>query len=335
MFLCLMFFCILPVSTFAQLKEEILETNKLELRVAPEAGGRVLFLALHNHPNFLKTGTAITQRPLAVIDENTPFIPYFGHEVWFGPQNEWWTHQSLLPKRKQQQSIWPPDPFTSFSANHLVTKTSKKILLKSSASPVNGLQVEKNFALVADNDSQVDLVVDARNTRDQPVAWDVWFNTRTFATTQIYAPVSENVNVRRLDWEASVPYDTRDGLLSLGLKPTDTPKKPIKGKIFFQPSEGWFAAFNQRQLLIVQFPLQPVEKIHPEQGQLEFYLEYDSADKNGGMLEMEVHSAYQKLAPGESIKATERWTLIEYSGDDSFEMQREFLLKNVKGLKNL
>lgn len=326
---------LLPAVTQAQLREEVLKNKYIELRLTPDAGGRVLSVALHQHPNFLKTGDAVQKKPLESVNENTPFIPYFGHEVWFGPQKAWWADQTLLPKRKKQLFAWPPDPFSSLSANQLITKTDKKIVLKSPASPINGLQIEKTFELVADNPYQIDLWVNAKNTRSKPVAWDIWFNTRTFSTTRIYAPVNEKVDVGRLDWDASVPYIIQDRLLSLQLVPVESDKKQIKGKVFFQPSEGWFAAFNQRQLLIVQFPYLSIEKIHPDQGQLEFYLEYDPANEGAGILEMEVHSAYKKLEHGEEMQARERWTLIEYSGDGSVEAQRKFLMRQLKSLKKI
>lgn len=322
--------CSLPL-TASPLREFTLVTETLEVRLTPDAGGRVLHLGLKGQPNFLKSITTIPQPD--EINENTGFIPFFGHEVWFGPQSQWWAHQSLDPKRKELKAAWPPDPFSSLSSNHIVEKNAEKIVMKSLASPVNGLEVEKTFALVKGDPRQIDLLVTARNARNEKVSWDIWFNSRSFATTRIFAPVEENVEVKRMDWQASIPYTIEQGLLSLKRTPIEAGKSRIMGKVMFQPSAGWFAAFNAKQLLIVQFPLQSLEKIHPEQGQLEFYMEHNPADESRDVLEMEVHSAYQSLAPGDTMQARERWTLIEYSGDDSIAAQRKFLREQLKSLK--
>ena len=323
----------MPLMAESPLQELTLTTDKLEMRVTPDAGGRVLYLGLKGQPNFLKSISTIAQPD--EINENTGFMPFFGHEVWFGPQSEWWMHQSLHPQRKKLKAVWPPDPFSSLSRNEIVEKTAKKILMKTTASPVNGLEVEKTFRLVDGNPHQIDLWVAARNARNEKVSWDIWFNSRSFATTRIFAPVDQSVDVKRMDWQASIPYTIEQGLLSLNRTPIEAGKSRIMGKVMFQPSAGWFAAFNAKQLLIVQFPLQPLEKIHPEQGQLEFYMEHNPADESRDILEMEVHSAYQTLAPGDTMQARERWTLIEYSGDDSVEDQRKFLREQLKSLKGI
>src|SRR5690606_33848304 len=110
-----------------------------------------------------------------------------------------------------------------------------------------------------------------------------------------------------MDWEslgnASVNYEIDQNLLSLKLENPPAGKSKLMGKVLFQPTEGWFAAFNKKQLLIVQFPHQPIENIHPEQGQLEFYMDYNPANDKWNVLEMEVHAAYKKLKPGEEMQA--------------------------------
>lgn len=315
------------------LREISLSTDKLEVRLTPDAGGRILFLGLKGQDNFLKSNPEFGQP--AGINENTGFIPFFGHEVWFGPQSQWWVHQTVNPKRKEQKAAWPPDPFSSLSSNQLVENTTQKIVMKSQVSPVNGLEVEKTFMLVEGNPNQIDLLVSARNLRNEKVSWDIWFNSRSFASTRIFAPVSDDVDVKRWDLQASIPYTIDEGLLNLHRSPIEAGKARIQGKVLFQPSEGWFAAFNAKQLLIVQFPWQALEKIHPEQGQLEFYMEHNPKDESRDVLEMEVHSAYQTLMPGDTMQARERWTLIEYSGDDSIETQRQFLREQLKNLKGL
>lgn len=325
--------------SLADMKKYTLESSEISVVVTPDAGGRILLASRKNQPNFLKLGDAVENHQTIVVNENTDFMPYFGHEVWFGPQTAWWSMQTLVESRRKNNAAWPPDPFVTLVDNQILSQSPQKILMKSPASPISGLVVEKTFALVADDPRQIDLLVKATNSRESDVAWDIWFNTRSFPQTRIYAPVDLSTQVRTTSWDspetAPVNYEISQGLLSLKLENPPKGKKQLKGKVFFQPSEGWFAGFNKRQLLIVQFPLEPIANIHPEQGQLEFYMEYSPTNEKLGILEMEVHSAYKKLKPGEVMTARERWTLIEYSGDDSVEAQRKFLKEQLKSLKEI
>lgn len=336
-----LFLITLTLSHFslADMKKYTLETSEISLVLTPDAGGRVLSLSRKKQPNFLKLGPAVDNHQKMLVDENTDFLPYFGHEIWFGPQSGWWSIQDLIESRRKNNAPWPPDPFVTLADNRILSQSLHKIEMQSPVSPVSGLLVEKTFALVADDPRQIDLLVKATNSRKTDVAWDVWFNTRSFPQTRIYAPVDLSVAVRTTQWDspenAPVNYEINQGLLSLILENPPEDKKQLKGKVFFQPSEGWFAGFNKQQLLIVQFPLEPVSRIHPEQGQLEFYMEYSPTNEQLGILEMEVHSAYRKLKPGESMTARERWTLIDYQGKADTESQIKFLRQVLKTLKPL
>lgn len=328
-----------PIEAWAQLEQISLRSSAIEVLVTPDAGGRVLSSALIGHQNFLKLGPAVSRPDLIKVNEQSSFVPFFGHETWFGPQSEWWLHQLINPKRRALKAAWPPDPFSVLLRNNIIHQSDKKIVMKSQVSPVTGLLVEKTFELVADNPNQLDLLVKAKNSRDTDVSWDIWFNTRSFSQTRIYAPFDSTTQVRTMAWpsaeSAPVNYEIDENLLSLKLENPPKGKSKLMGKILFQPSEGWFAAFNKKQLLIVQFPYLPIEDVHPEQGQLEFYLEYNPANDQMSILEMEVHSAYKKLKPGEEMQARERWTLIEYSGDESAEAQRTFLREQLQALKGI
>jgi len=323
----------------AQMQQLSLKSSEITVLLSPDAGGRILSVSRNNQPNFLKLGDAVEKHQELLPDANTGFLPYFGHEIWFGPQSEWWVHQTLNEPRRKMKAEWPPDPFSSLIRNQLISQSAEKIVMKSPGSPINGLEVEKTFSLVEGNPNQLDLWVKAKNIRDTDVAWDIWFNSRTFPQSRIYAPIDSSTEVRTNYWDspdaAPLNYEINQGLLSLKLENPPAGKSQLKGKVFFQPSEGWFAAFNQQQLLIVQFPWQSVEKIHPKQGQIEFYMEYSPTNDKLGILEMEVHSAYKKLKPGEEMQARERWTLIEYPGDGSVDAQRKFLQAQLKSLSGI
>jgi len=79
---------------------------------------------------------------------------------------------------------------------------------------------------------------------------------------------------------------------------------PFKAKAYIQPSAGWLAAFSAGQLFVIEFELQPLEAIHPSQGQIELYIDSEPAS---GLLELEVHAPYVTLGPGERMSSFERW----------------------------
>jgi hypothetical protein len=174
----------------------------------------------------------------------------------------------------------------------------------------------------------VEVHATARNIRDKDIAWDLWFNTRLPSSARVYVPVADAGDVRVESFtDASIgPLlpRTENGLFSL-----DSPSLPDgmtarRGKVFAQPAAGWMAAFSGEQLFVIRFPHHRREQIHPAQGQVELYLD-DQADADKGLLEMEVHSPYRTLKPGEDMQASEQWTVLPYGGVDTREAHVEFL----------
>ncbi|CEJ48841.1 exported hypothetical protein [Xanthomonas citri pv. bilvae] len=73
-----------------------LKTNAIELSVTPAFGGRVLSFNLRGQANVLKLGAAVEQQPAPEVSATAGDIAYFGHDVWVGPQSQWWLHQQLI-----------------------------------------------------------------------------------------------------------------------------------------------------------------------------------------------------------------------------------------------
>jgi hypothetical protein len=84
------------------------------------------------------------------------------------------------------------------------------------------------------------------------------------------------------------------------------------------------AGFAGDQLFVIRFAHQDRSLIHPEQGQVELYLD-ETADPGKGLLEMEVHAPYRTLQPKQSMEAEESWTVLSYDGADTYEAQVAFL----------
>jgi hypothetical protein len=316
-----------------------LDTGAVQATITDAIGGRLLSFALAGHPNFLKLDPAAGD-PAMKIDATLDNVPYMGHEIWAGPQKQWWSHQDVNPARAAAHANWPPDPYLSL-ARYTVTQQDKSgVSLTGPASPVNGLQLDKRYSLIPGKPNSLQLDVGATNRRDSQVAWDIWFNTRAHGDTRVYVPVAHRDDVKQQavapkpDW-VPLTWTLADGLFSIDMPAPgadDAHRKHRNGKMLLQPSGGWMAGFHGGQALIIQFALQPRAAIHPDQGQVELYNDYPADDLSQGLLEMEVHAPYRQLAPGQRMAASETWTLLPYMGPDTRAAHVAFLRAHAQAL---
>lgn len=309
----------------------VLDSGELQLRVTPAFGGRVLELRRPGEPNFLKVGDAVATQPVPRVDADNDDIAYLGHDVWVGPQSQWWLHQPLNPARRAAAANWPPDPWLSLAQAQWLSRGPDELVLRGAASPVSGIQLDKTFALDRQRGDTVELQVSGRNIRDTAVAWDLWFNTRVHADTRVFVPVAAAADIRVEGTPDTALPDHRWHAGMLVLQAADGSRGP-RGKWFVQPSAGWMAGFRGRQVLVIRFPHQPLAAIHPQQGQVELYLDAGE-DAQAGLLEMEVHAPYRTLAPGQRMQAGEHWTLLRWDGGQDPATQRAFLCAQQAALQ--
>jgi len=311
-----------------------LDNGSVRATVTDAIGGRLLSFALAGKPNFLKLDTAAGD-PDAPIGPTTDNVGYFGHETWIGPQKEWWSHQDVNPSRAG--APWPPDPWLGLSRYKVEDKRADAIALASPPSPVNGLQLVKRYALVPGKPHSLRLDVDAANVRKTQVAWDIWFNTRAHGATRVYVPVARRDDVRQQAIEPKpdmkpLTWTLKDGIFSIDAYPAGKGLPHRNGKMLLQPSSGWMAGFHDGQVLVIQFAHQPRAAIHPDQGQVELYNDWQPEAPDKGLMEMEVHAPYVQLAPGRHMQASEQWTLLPYDGPDTRKAQVAFLRAHAKEL---
>jgi len=332
-----------------------LENEQLQLAVTPEIGGRISYFGLKSHQNFLQLGNAFTEGVRPEISAFSDNIGYLGHTIWVGPQSEWWLHQQLNLERQAANAQWPPDPFTIFATNNVKSHNKNQILLEGIASPITGLKLDKAVYLTPTALNQVTLTATATNISDTERAWDLWFNSRVFVDTYIVAPVADQSEVRithatrssntkpievsftRLSHiNADKSVDEHSKLLVEftidDIKATKDQHDIHQGKIFIQPSQGWLAGFNDGQLFIIEFPWQPQENIHPEQGQIEVYVKYDPKNVDQSLLEMEFHGPYQTLQPKQQMAQVANWHLFPYPKNWNKAQMRRFLLDKLTSI---
>jgi hypothetical protein len=305
-----------------------LDNGTVVLEVTPELGGRGLGFSLQGRANLLKIGEAVAAQPDPEVSASAGDIGYLGHDVWLGPQSQWWTRQHANPARRDAKANWPPDPYLAFAQTRVLERSSHRLVLEGVPSPVSGVQLRKTFALSAQRPDTAIVHVQARNIRDTPVAWDLWFNTRVAPSTRVYVPVAsqQDVRVEPVAGAGLAPLLPRlqDGLFSFERAPLPEGMSGRRGKVFLQPSAGWMAGFAGDQLFIIRFTHRERSLIHPEQGQVELYLD-DTADASKGLLEMEVHAPYRSLQPEQTMEAEESWSVLAYDGEDTYEAQVAFL----------
>ncbi|RRN55926.1 DUF4380 domain-containing protein [Pseudoxanthomonas sp. SGNA-20] len=304
-----------------------LQGPALQMDVSPRLGGRILHLSLPGAPNLLLEGPAVQAEPDPQVRADGDNIPYLGHEVWVGPQSEWWTHQALNPARRKAGAIWPPDPWLAHAPAKVLEQGDARLVVEGAASPVSGVQLTQSFNLAHD---RAELVVDMRNIRKEPVARDIWFNSRVPPQTRVYVPVAADGSGVRVRSDTDGGYDalvsrSDDGLFSLELLPPGEGLLGRRGKVFIQPQAGWIAGFNAGQAFVIHFEKQPLERIHPEQGQVELYLDWRPDPAYPSLMELEVHAPYVALEPGQSTSARQWWIVRRYDGPDRRDAQVAFL----------
>lgn len=312
----------------AQVQRIHLANEAITVELTPDIGGRLLSISLAGQENFLRVGEPVISEPEPYIGPDADNIGYLGHEIWLGPQSQWWQQQLINRARAQEKAVWPPDPYLIFSRSKLLSANAQQVAMRSPASPVSGVVIDKHFSLLEGAPNQLQLTVAATNVRDTQVAWDIWFNTRVPPITQVYVPVMRERDLRvepaPAEGYGPLQFSLSDGLFTLE-QGKSTAGLGQRGKAFIQPSAGWMAAFRNQQVLIIRFPLQPLVAIHPEQGQVELYLEYRAERPEEGLLEMELHAPYRQLKPDEQMQASQTWELLAYTGEHTPAAHRAFL----------
>ncbi len=330
--------CTAPVSAAKAPAALVLDNDTVRLEATPAFGGRILSWHLAGEPNVLKVGEdAIAAQPRPSWSATAGDIPYLGHDVWVGPQSQWWLHQDVNPARRDAAANWPPDPYLSLATTRVLAHDARQFVLTGVDSPVTGVRLRKQVSLLEGAPHSVLVEAEARNVRATPVSWDLWFNTRVAADTRVFVPVRDadkDIDLQPATDAGTTPprHVWNAGLFVLTAQSADSPLIQ-RGKYRLQPSAGWMAGFVGHQVLLIRFQHQPRERIHPEQGQIELYLDAPSYARGQGLMELEVHAPYRELAPGERMHAAERWTLLRYDGPDELRAQREFLCQHAQRLQ--
>lgn len=313
-----------------------LENRGLKIGLLPEVGGRVVYLGLKGHGNLLKSDSTLwrehpSEKPsMETVDT---YKPYWGHMVWPSPMSEWWQGQDLYPQKKNDR--WPPDPYLIYGA-YKAESTGTTVTLTSPASPITGLQFTHHIEFTGEN--QLLFSVSARNTRGDSAAWGIWTNMQLPGEAGCYVPVSDADTswFKKPDPASAdtIEHLIKNGYFTFRPGPSGTGQAMAWTKACIHPSENWMAAFSGDQMVLIEFPHANRGDIHPEQEQVEVF-NMMTPDGEGNLLELETHSAYKILQPGEETRTWNRWTVFHYQGDKTEKAHIDFLRKLTASLSNL
>lgn len=291
-----------------------LSNNELQISVCTKSGGRLVFLGLKGASNMLKVNPDIWEGPTSIPANPTPFDEFVGYNgaiMWLSPQSEWWTQQDVNPQRKLERSVWPPDPYLIYGNNEVISLNDSSVILRSPYSPVSGITMYKTFSI---NKNTLFISTRITNDADYDVAWGIWSNARFDINTLFFVP---DVNDSSL-WftfdssgkQSRVAHSLENQNFSF-IIPDDSLKgsSDFMTKAYMYSKTGHIVAANNGQMLVMSFNPAKPEKIHPNHGLIEIYIE-TSTDGENNLLELEHHSEYKKLRPGESLVYDQKWFLF-------------------------
>jgi len=299
----------------------------VQVGILVEVGGTIVSLRYKNGENILESDSTLWNEPMAdrpLVNANPVWKAYNGHTVWLGPQSDWWAQQDVNPELKKTKSNWPPDPWLGYANYKILQHTDSSLIIESPASPVSGVSVTKNISI--SHTGKVSIIVSLKNTGNKPVSWDIWMNTRMNGMDKAYVPISKNDDVRMDGGSPKTAVATRiaDGYFTF--KPA-RPEKEVAvlySKAFIYPSKPFIAGFTKNYMLLIQFEKHNKSAIHPNQALVELYNSV-AIDPKQDLLELEYHSPYKTLQPGEIMQAWETWEVHTYSGSDDQQQHIEFL----------
>jgi len=300
-----------------------IENAGVRVGVLPHLGGTIVFLSKDNSPNMIKSDSALWNTVLD-ISEHTDFFPIQGHTVWVGPQSQWWMQQSVHSSRKAEQALWPPDPYITLGAYTVLTQNEWSVSLTSQHSDVWGVTMEKEIAV--NPDGSVFVQVTLINSSQDIVSWDIWHNTRMHGYSKAYVQArKEHVRVVpvRNDTCTDMPYGfVNDYFTYKPQQPDSTTSRA--SKVFIYPELPVMYAFTPTHMLSISFEKHVKNQIHPEQGLVELYTSTEESQEHA-LLELEYHSAYSHIGPGDSIQAWEVWNIEEYAGEQTEQAHVSFI----------
>lgn len=293
-----------------------IENSFIKVGILPKVGGRLVYYSLINKENILKSDSELWNEPEGDRITPTPFSPfkaYNGFITWVGPQSEWWSNQDINTKKRDEKSVWPPDPFLIYGNFEIINRTSNSITILGPKSPISGVQLTKKYTLIK---NKLIIKVDGKNIRDEDISIDLWSNARFDGYTDYIVPSYEKdlfkIEAKESKSNYKLDYNIDEGFFTFVENNLYKKNRVGVGKAYLFPEKGEIIAVKNSTLLLMEFNRVDKELIHENQGFIEVY-NYLTNDKNNSLIELEHHSEYRTLKPMESMSIIETWSLYDYN----------------------
>jgi hypothetical protein len=312
----------------AERKEEgpviTLSNGTVEIKVLADAGGTLVYASLAGHENILNSDSILwngSSEKSPSMDPASTVKAYNGMIVWLSPQSEWWVKQDQYPELRNNHAQWPPDPYLTSAPYRIITHKDDELTLVGPKSPYTHVQLTKNFRILG---NKIYITAFARNCSSDTISWGLWFNTRMNGWDKVMVPgdsadliKTQYMNPQDLQLPA---FKYANGYFSYQATEPMKGQRAYKSKSFISSDNPVIIGNKAKQWLIIRSDRIDPKRIHPEQGRIEIYVE-NSSDKASDLQELEMHFAYEKIAPGASIQASETWELIPDPGDANNDLK--------------
>src|SRR5437867_7075981 len=303
-----------------------LSNPALSLGLVPSLGGRIVELRADGGENLLDSDPRFWKEPFPPAGLRTPFEPWNGHTYWVGPQSAWWTQQDLDPERRRAKASWPPDPFHETARYEVRERSRTRARLESPPSQITGLQRQLEVELAGPR--RVRIRVPATNVRTSPVSWSFYSNTRVRPDGWAYVRLAPD-GIKRIDssrdGSAAYPHRLQRGFFVSppGVKPAAA-GTALTADASLRPVGAEIAYFRGHQLLLKRTATFSEMRLHPEETLVEIYRSSGS-DREGKLLELELHGPFEALGPGQSMSFEETWEVRDYAGPPVTRAHLDFL----------
>lgn len=266
-----------------------LQVNNLYIEVDSKNGGRISSFKLGNE-EFLSS--------VNINADN------WGSTFWTSPQSAWG---------------WPPSDQIDKDQYSAKLQDNRFVLTSAKDEKLSFIVSKEFYGNLTDTSLVVKYTI--TNNAAIPQAVAAWEITRVSPNGLSYFPSGKKMKKGDL---APLTEDSK-GITWYNYNGDKIP--PGVPKLISDGSEGWFAQVNKGIILVKKFKDVSVEKMAPEEGEIELY-----ANPDKSYIEIEQQGEYTTLIPGESLTWEVKWYLRKLPKGIVAEPGNDKLIRYTKSI---
>ncbi len=207
----------------------------------------------------------------------------YGSTLWLSPQEIWY---------------WPP-PATLDHYTYDILQSSDTLYLRSDIDPEFGVSFSKKF-IPQRTDTSFLMTYSLENHTDSLQSYAIWEVTRMKKDSHVFFSLEEDSTLRSIRESF---WTIRDRLVKVSISATDT----LNNKMYAN-GQGWLIYKKDSLALIKVFPDLSPKQLPPTHNEIEVYI------AKSPYQEVEQHSPYVSLRPGEVYNWQVQWYLRKFNG---------------------